>query len=401
MDPVERSEKKGKISGKNIGVIAVILTALTLITAYCTHRRIPFMMDDEWYSTLLCSDEPIRNLSDIVKAMQWHYNNWGGRIMTHGLLQMILLSGELVADILNTLAMLILSYLIVAVADVPRKSRPLALFIALASITGLNANWKMSMFWEAGAANYLYITIFILLFILPYLYILRGKKISIPAPVLCILMIPLGFICGCSNENMGPAMWILSLCVIIGYFKGSGQFEGSKPAVSDLVWMIIGNAFCLIGSIVCIVAPGNFARSAEAPDASLGMLWKIFLRSYYECRAFFEYLIPSILVFIIFAVCCRKTTWKYGKDVLLFLACALLSFGAMFLSPHYPDRATFGTMIMIICAALSLFGKYASDDEFEKDLFSRRIILVTSMIIWLRGMYFMCEYLANFKGWIR
>lgn len=36
-------------------------------------------------------------------------------------------------------------------------------------VLGLNANWRMSMFWQAGAANYLYITVFILLFVWCYL----------------------------------------------------------------------------------------------------------------------------------------------------------------------------------------------------------------------------------------
>ena len=36
-------------------------------------------------------------------------------------------------------------------------------------ILGLNANWKMSMFWEAGAANYLYMAGFLLAFLFCYL----------------------------------------------------------------------------------------------------------------------------------------------------------------------------------------------------------------------------------------
>ena len=78
------------------------LILLTGIIVWRVNYEIDFMMDDEWYSTLLYADTPIRNLGDIVHAQIWHYFNWGGRSMAHALLQMILLTGESWADILNT-----------------------------------------------------------------------------------------------------------------------------------------------------------------------------------------------------------------------------------------------------------------------------------------------------------
>ena len=145
---------------------SLALILLTGIIVWRVNYEIDFMMDDEWYSTLLYADTPIRNLGDIVHAQIWHYFNWGGRSMAHALLQMILLTGESWADILNTAMTFVLAWLICQAAG---RVRMPYYFAALGMLFGLNANWKMSMFWEAGAANYLYMTGFILAFLLCYL----------------------------------------------------------------------------------------------------------------------------------------------------------------------------------------------------------------------------------------
>ena len=142
------------------------MALVSVVVMYVTHRKIPFMMDDLWYATLLYDETPVTSLGDVIRSQVWHYMNWGGRSMTHGLLQLILMAGEQWADILNVGVTLLLAWVACLVAE--QKSLPF--FAAAMSMTlGLNANWKMSMFWQAGAANYLYITVFILFFAFCYL----------------------------------------------------------------------------------------------------------------------------------------------------------------------------------------------------------------------------------------
>ena len=75
---------------------------------------------------------------------------------------------------------------------------------------------------------------------------------------------------------------------------------------------------------------------------------------------------------------------------------ALLSWGAMFLSPHYPDRASFGTMVLLICAILSMTGK-AVDRQRE----NAWMYYGCAVLVWLRGMYYLAEFLVLCWGWIR
>lgn len=396
---MDASKKSG------IRFITGVLLCFTVATLYMTHRHVPFMMDDLWYSTIL-SDEsvPIRSLGDIVKSQVWHYQNWGGRSITHAILQLTLLAGEQAADLLNVGVTFLLAWVICLTAE--NRTLP-ALFAAVAMLLGLNANWKMSMFWQAGAANYPYITVVILWFAFCYLRELPGDCIRNDAegtvretegvemaggkrglPGILLWILPVGLAAGWSNENMGPAVWFLSLVVI----ALTARAKRKVP-----LWMIAGNLSCLAGSVVMIIAPGNAVRSAQAPDRNYGMLWRLFLRGYAESRAALDYLFPTLAVLLL-VLLVGKFALKIalGTRNALLLVCAALSWGAMFLSPHYPDRATFGTMTLMICVILSMAGKIAKARE---DLFLP--FGGVFFLVWLRGMYFCGEFLAICWGWIR
>lgn len=365
---------------KAIRWISPVLIALTALIVWRVNYEIEFMMDDEWYSTVLYADTPIRNLSDIIRAQIWHYFNWGGRSMAHGLLQLILLTGEHWADILNTGMTLLLGWL---ACEVSGRRGFSYWFAAIGMILGLNANWKMSMFWEAGAANYLYMTGFLLAFLFCYL---KYEEKNLPGIVIWIL--PLGLIAGWSNENMGPAVWIMSLLVILLRHR-----EHKKVPV----WMYLGNISCLAGSILMIVAPGNFVRSEETGEEAYSLLWRLYLRCYGEAKGVMEYLFPTVLLTLFALIVCKgMLKEKLDRNTILLLLGALLSWGALILSPHYPDRASFGTMTLLICATLSMTGKIVDRQKENAWMFYGCAVLV-----WLRGMYFLVEYLGLCWGWIK
>ncbi|MCM1194278.1 MAG: DUF6056 family protein [Acetatifactor muris] len=377
--------REKKQSCRPMWILSGILAAVSALVIYRTNRAVPFMMDDLWYSTMLSDDTPIASFTDIVKSQIWHYYHWGGRSMTHGILQLTLLAGEHWADILNTAVTLLLGGMVCLVSG--NRKLP-AFFAALGMLIGLNANWRMSMFWQAGAANYLYISVFILAFAGCYLRELPdaenrecGKK-NLPGIIFWI--IPLGVLTGWSNENMGPAMWVLSGTVILLAWKEKRKI---RP------WMVLGNLACLAGSAVCILAPGNFVRSAQADEAQYGLLWRLFLRCYGESKGALEYLFPVLLVlFFLWMLYGRRP----GRRNELLLFCALLSWGAFLLSPHYPDRASFGTMLLCICVILSLTKRVV---QYRRGL--AWPLWGMAALIWLRGMYFCGEFLAISWGWIR
>ena len=68
----------------------------------------------------------------------------------------------------------------------------------------------------------------------------------------------------------------------------------------------------------------------------------------------------------------------------------------MILSPHYPDRATFGTMCLMICVIIS---RGALMIEKKKEALWP--LYLGAVLIWLKGMYDLLEFIAIYLGWIR
>jgi len=326
---------KKRIQWDKIWMTAALLFLVAV--GFCAQRSVPFMMDDEWYSTNLATGEPLAGLMDVVESQVWHFLNWGGRCVTHGVLQLTLMSGELCADCLNLAMTLLLTFMVCSVIE--RKSLS-AFLLVHAMIYAMNANLKMSMLWQAGTVNYVYSSVWILLFMLPYLRSLRRPEES-PLPFAILWLLPVGLMAGWSNENMGPSCFLLAAGTAV-YLK-----KCQKAPVRG--WMISGMAGSFIGSVLVVAAPGNFVRGALVERQSL------YERFYSMLTAGTGFLLPAVLpavLLLLAKVVCMKR--KPDRVQWALLITAVLSYGAMVLSPHYPDRATFGTMILLIALSVSL-----------------------------------------------
>ena len=366
---------------------AFLLLAVTIFIIAFTHKTVPYMLDDLWYSTNLKTGEPLKSISDIWESQVWHYLNWGGRSMTHGILQFTFLCGEVINNVLNVVFTLLLSTVIIItatdIADVKLSITGWAfdLSIVMGMLHGLNANWMMSMYWQSGSANYLYISVFVLFFAYCYLREFSDGDVK-PFSGITVWIVPLSVLAGWSNENMGPTVWLLSLFTIV-YRK--------KKDLSVKLWMILGCVFSFLGSLACIIAPGNFKRSAEV-DAGKGFLWKAFLRVYSESRGIFDFLYPAaILALILLIMYYPLLKKKVDIKTILLLVMAALSWGAMVLSPHYPDRATYGTLVFFIVVIISLVLRLIKEKEELKPWLNGALLFV-----YVRGMFWLCEYLAAF-----
>jgi hypothetical protein len=206
-------------------------------------------------------------------------------------------------------------------------------------------NFKMSMLWQAGCANYVYSSVWILFFYICYLRTLDPDKKDIPLTWLFI--IPLGLITGWSTENMGP-----SACAVAFFITVMG-IRKKEITGNRRFWMIAGVVSSFAGSVICILAPGNFIRKEGSTD-DLALTFPD--RILQMIKGAGLYLFPALLVFALSYIIYRAYfSDKLSRGMIILLMGAILSYGAMILSPHYPDRAAFGTCLLIeICAASML-----------------------------------------------
>lgn len=333
---------------------------------FCLHRFTPFINDDLWYATNLTTGEPVTGIIDILQSQNWHYFNWGGRIVNHAVLQAVLSLGEFGADIANILATIVLGIVICVLSQC---RNPLYFLFCESLIVSFNVSIFFSMYWESGSANYLYSSSWILLYLFVVLRELKEDAGKLKGIVFWI--VPLAFIAGMSNENMGPSCFVATAFVMVYLY-------GKKKKVPITLWE--GAVFTLIGSILLILAPGNFVRNQFIENMTFSETidnrWQSFLTS--SC----DYLFPSFLVTVILltveiAVFKHKLT-VYRWCLLGFAVIAQL---AMMLSPTYPQRASFGIMCVLIAFILSSFKEITDMNKKYANIF-----MVVVLSIYLHAM---------------
>lgn len=354
--------------------ITVIGIVILFFLQFLLHRGVPFMMDDLWYSTNLATDELLQNFGDVVESQIWHFYNWGGRNITHGILQLTLMAGELAADCMNVAMTLLLSYLVCLLAG---NKHPMCFLAAGSMMLALNANVKMSMFWQAGAVNYVYSTVWIFLFL--WVFLRELEEDAEKLPLVTVWILPLGIMTGWSNENMGPAVF-LAACGVTAYLV-----LWKKKKVK--AWMLEGIVTSLVGSIMVVIAPGNFVRSAAIEQQGIGE--EIFNHIYSMLCATTEYLFPVLLlmaaILFVYIVCMKGQLRPIQIGLLL---TGILAHGAMLLSPHYPDRATFGVMMIGIVLILSL-----CEDMIKKNRMVKPYLVSAMVCLWVYAIYITGGYL--------
>lgn len=360
------------------GVIYAVVLGILFALLFWVNQKTCFMMDDEWYATNLVTGEKLRTVSDIIESQKWHYDNWGGRSVTHGILQLTLMSGELWANIFNVTATALLVFMICVLCG---HKNMFSYLLSLSLVISLNANIKTSMLWQSGVVNYVYATAWIFLYLWLYLrdldQDLSQKKFGQSKAVQyligfaqCVGATILGTMTGWSNENMGPAAFLLAAGVLL--------YRKLLQKKKNPVWMYFGIVSAGVGSILCIVAPGNFVRSAEIQyDGMVSMLME---RIIMMLQAGAEFLLPSMLLCLLLGC----ISYKYQKEIckpgiLMLVIMAVLAFGAMALSPHFPDRATFGIMCLLIVVAVYFLQEFMQ--KFPKFRYCGYVLLICSVLI--------------------
>ncbi len=361
---------------KNNNCAAAIAIGILSVAAVCmlfaANVSVPFMMDDFWYSTDLTTGEPLSGLSDVIRSQVWHYLNWGGRSITHAFLQLSLMSGERAADIINTVMTLVL---VLEMSLLARnsfgKKKTLLPALMLGLLIACCPNLRMSMLWQAGCANYVYSSVWILAFYIVYIRALDPDKNDLPMSV--VFMIPLGLITGWSTENMGP-----SACVVAGLITFMMYKKGSAKG-SRLIWMIEGVVTSFAGSVICILAPGNSVRTLDSTD-DLSLTFPE--RLLQMLKGVGDYMFPA-LVILTASIILYKTVVKdrIPAFVIYLLLGALLSYGAMIMSPHYPDRAAFGTCVLIEIASGALIVRALSGEKENKFAAVTMVMLLSSIAV--------------------
>ena len=161
--------------GSWLGIVLVTLVIGALF--YYMNVLTPLYADDYCYSVSFETLQRIESVAQIPESQLNHYYTTNGRILLHALAQLFLLLGKDCFNVVNTVAFLLLLYLMYfhIYGTYRRFSAGKLAVIAGLLFVSVPA-FGQSYLWITGASNYLYGILLVLLALLPYRKQAEGSR---------------------------------------------------------------------------------------------------------------------------------------------------------------------------------------------------------------------------------
>lgn len=338
-----------------------LLFAGILVFTFCCilflNIKTPLIADDYVYTFIFGTTTPLTSLGDIIMSQWSYYFSWGGRVVAESLTQLFLFWGKDTFNIINSMCYIVF-ILAIYFNAVGRKIRPGMLLLVTILVWFCVPMFGQTVMWLTGASNYLWCGTLILLAILPFrLYEERQTKV-LKSIGFALVMIPLFFLSGITNENTAGGMILIMVLFCALYYKRKIKI----PAFA-----YTGLFFSVCGYGIMLLAPGNELRAENeiAVVAVTNMVGSnpIIIRISYFANNLYL-LMPLIIIAAITFVFLYNAKGKKERLIYwIFIVAAAASMIVMLAPPKFPPRAMFGLAAFIIIAVV-----YALDQlELNRD----------------------------------
>lgn len=310
----------------------------------------PLYSDDWSYSFIFGSKDKISSISDIFYSQYVHYFTWGGRVVAHTIAQFLLLMNPYVADFLNAFIYTLLIYLIyvISVKSYRLNNFFLILIISLLVLLFVPEIIETTI-WITGSANYLWTCVLLLIYIRPFIFniYLSGKQKGNS-----FIFLLYGVIVGCTNENTSFSLIIISL-ILLFYYR--------KKYTNIPTWAIVGTIGVIIGFSIMILSPGNFIRKDVVAAEQMGHTITFTKRIFDIVFIYIRLISPITFIYLfVLTIYLINNVARDVRDIfcsVIFVAMGHISVFIMLLSPVFPDRAAFGSVIFILIGMCILINK--------------------------------------------
>ena len=351
-----------RLSGKPVKALlwitGITLARNLLFPMYADDYAYSFIWDGEHHGNLLISPDRkltrVKTARDVAVSQLSHYKTWGGRSVAHALDQSFLTRGKTIFNFANTgvtLAQLLLAARLGAEGD--RKLTNRLLLWLGGCYWFCTPHLAACSEWMTGSFNYLWMGVLQTAFALPYSRrVFDAEKRVSPA-----LMAPLGLLTGWSNEAGAGAALLYG-----GLVTARSLLRRQK----NNAWMLTGLFSGCAGLAAMLLAPGNRRRmkltkeieppvTETDPDRTPEELYytPAMFRHHFRNGFLTTVLrqlpmhVPVLLYFTRFGKRSRETT----ENLLMLEAASLAVPCAMMLSPEFPERAAYPSVIYGLAAS--------------------------------------------------
>lgn len=375
-------------NNKTIDVIifTLIITVL-FILVFFLNKAYPMYGDDWTYVFIYRSNplEEIKSIKDIIQSQYNHYLLWGGRTVSHFILQFILMFPPLIRDLLNSLMFISLNLLIYKISTIHTNR----LIPYLPLFTFLFLWFSFSYFigtaiYLSASVNYLWGTFIVCLCMKAYYNYYYKEKIPTEWYEKFLFWF-LSFISGWISETLSPAL--ITIIVIFVYLK---YRETNKLSYI----MLSGIVLCIIGYLFLFFAPGNFIRlNSESgdPTENMNIFKMFFLNGIFLLKRVLNSSLPNLfLIYILFLALCvykEKLCLRSNKTLmasLVFVLGAIISIILLLPTPNVHPRVFFQPIVLVIISISML----VVNIKINSNKYLKILKLITALFIFS----FLIEY---------
>jgi hypothetical protein len=265
-------------------LFAFFITAFGLL--FVLNIYTPTWGDDWWRAV-----DP-EDFSKIFERISSEYTGWTGRsvVLFVTFLSLFKYPGTLlVFALVNSAIFCILLAAIFrgAVGRWPGRNiaDTLTLITAFISVWFLTQSFGEAILWKTGAVAYLWVITFSILALNPYVDLLSGKEQKTNTKTRLFVIPVAVMLLAISLENVAVAMTVFMLFALVVHW-----IQDRRPPL----WYWVAFLGQVIGSIVLLAAPGNYARFAVQSDGT-----PIFVRFNKLLEAIWEHGIQDTYVFYV------------------------------------------------------------------------------------------------------
>lgn len=304
--------------------------------------------------------ERIRGFLSIIKSQFNHWKLWNGRFVAHFIVQFWLQFDKIYFDIFNSLAYIIVLLLTLSISKVKEVERvqPVTYLLMFVFFWFNLPEIGKSVLWVSGSGNYLWTSIIYLSYFYVILQI-TGKNISMLSSLGIIF---LGLLAGACNENSSPTILLMSLIYIVTHlpYKNSGTLTGFISLISGT-----------LGFVLMLKSPGSQERGKISITVDMLMTnFKVILTSLLQ----YYWVAYLIIVLLVFLLLIKKT--KLSRDTLIQLLVLIMGHFAsafvLMISPEFPKRTLFGTVLFLTMVLFILFNILCK-------LFNKKMLMIITM----------------------
>ncbi|HFI0695332.1 TPA: DUF6056 family protein [Streptococcus suis] len=352
----------------------IIVCVILFLAMFLLNRMTLFTSDDFTYHFIYkgyfptTDVERVNSLFSILTSQVNHWNLWNGRFVAHTMVQVILMFPNIVFDILNSVAFLVLGLLVerfvVRLDSTKKQSNPELLVLIYLLLWWFLPEIGKTVLWVSGSGNYLWTSLIYLSFF--YIILFKSKTSVFDGVSLGLL----GFLAGATNENAAPSVMVMSALYLFYEIVVNKNFQFQK-------WFSL---FCMLaGFILMMSSPGSQDRGTV--QFNIDFIITQLLTIFRFQSSHFGILYAGIIT-MLGILSYRKMIHKEKiVKIFVFIIGHFASVYCLVFSPEIPDRVYFCSTLFLLIPVLYLFSIFLN--EIPVQLFINKAlwvgIIVTSV----------------------